>query len=65
MKRWWWLLGLIVCCNLAPGEYRVTCDSEQTTVTVGEDGTLAADCDRLSIARIADGPSVACKERGR
>ena len=56
---------IIFAGMLRPGEYRVTCDGEQTVVSVGADGVLAADCDQLHAVRMAGGGSVLCKERER
>ena len=55
----------VIFCNLMPGEYRVTCDGEQTTVNVGADGTLSAECQSVSLVRMTGGATVVCKERER
>ena len=55
----------VIFCNVASGEYRVTCDGEQTTVTVGADGTLSAECQSVSFVRMTGGGSVSCRERER
>ncbi len=55
----------VIFCNVAPGEYTVTCDGEQTQATVEADGTLSAECQSVSFVRTTGGGSVSCRERER
>ena len=58
------LLGFVLFVNMRPGQYIGTCDEVPMICNVGADGTLAADCDRISVA-LTSGASVTCKERER
>jgi hypothetical protein len=53
--------GEVIFCNVAPGDYRVTCDGEQATVTVEADGTLSAECQSVSLVRMTGGVSFSCE----
>lgn len=67
MKAWLVsvLLTLVIFCNLEPGVWVGTCDGVPVQYEVGADGTLGVECQSVSIARIAEGGSVTCKERAR
>ena len=57
--------GEVIFCNMAPGQYLGTCDGVPIECNVGADGTLSAECQSVSLVRMASGATVACKERER
>ena len=57
--------GEVIFCNMAPGQYLGTCDGVPIECNVGADGTLSAECQSVSLVRMASGANVTCKERAR
>ena len=55
----------VIFCNMAPGQYLGTCDGVPIECNVGADGTLSAECQSVSLVRMASGANVTCKERAR
>ena len=55
----------VIFCNMAPGQYLGTCDGVPREWNVGADGTLSAECQSVSLVRMASGANVTCKERAR
>ena len=55
----------VIFCNMAPGQYLGTCDGVPRECNVGADGTLSAECQSVSLVRMASGANVTCKERAR